>query len=992
MSDLTIKQLINKIAAFKAFIDPDGDGNFNKAFSLVRAYTKAAETDAAFSASANLSLNRISTQYSESGFEDNNDGGRDVDLGGTEGAVNLSPFGDVQPYNPDDDDTAQVALSWYWHSVFGWFWFGYPWIYSTKYKRWFWIGLLKRKSGKLTGWVWNTDLGWLCIIDGGVYNPGPPPTEISEGTGALDPDDGNLDDEDPDDDDPDDDGELNNRYYVKPWGWCVWDGVSDKIWLEDYGVWMLYPPEKPFPPGPKDFPITVKVGPFDNDGGGGKVIVCTINPPKLKEPDGTEFTVPGHPLVTNPTLPPDPDPETVTKPTNIDPILPTGWFYNKTFGNYYVPQNVTADSLEYNGESHAWGDSISGDTEAIEAAYQTVLGRASDSNGLAYYLTQTHTLWELIGIMISGDEYQGMSSPPGDPRIKINWIYSAFWETWIYIGELTGPDALIGWVWFDSTETWYWITDGFIFIPGATEMNFLTGPGTGQNIGEFNGVQTKTGSNFEYPKFTSGGGSGVGGGNFGPCIIFGNNNPSTNGWFWSFRFGWIYGNTSTGWYYIYKWSDWFWFGVCSGGSGWAYSFWHRIWFWCFFGKFSTATGQSPEDLGGGGVTVGGFPGTKSGPPFSGPDNGNNGEGENSDSGGPNPLTKIPSKPPIAIDLGLNIVADTVTEVLTTTTVSHPDGDYEVADQVNVTGGEFIGLDPANGTAIENWAFDRILSVADVKLIYDTIYGIGNHGFVNENSADGGVWVGAESSLLFTTPNLNDAFDGTNDTRYAASIKDLLVAEPNENETKGFSNVRSFFKEIDESTQTFTTPEDAALSPPSETGFSVSWKKIKPASAYAVQISNSQAYLSYNGQNYEWSDTVGYSFSAVPNTTKIEAIYRVVLNRGSDPGGLAFWSSSQFAHTSLFDMIEYFLGSVEYQNMSNPPGDPRPGATEWASFSRTEYIVRNEFKSFSNLTPDETYYVRIKGINQSLNTDWSKTLMARIPVIVGIGPIYSPGIV
>ena len=246
-------------------------------------------------------------------------------------------------------------------------------------------------------------------------------------------------------------------------------------------------------------------------------------------------------------------------------------------------------------------------------------------------------------------------------------------------------------------------------------------------------------------------------------------------------------------------------------------------------------------------------------------------------------------------------------------------------------------------------------------------------------------------MLFESDNLNDAFDGTHDQRYTDSIKDLLVAEPNENETKGFSNVKSFFKEIDESTQTFTTPEDITLSPPSESGFSASWRKVKPASAYAVQISSSPAYLSYNGQNYECSDTVGYSFSAVPNTTKIEAVYRVVLNRAADAGGLAYWSSSQFANTSLFDIVGHFLASEEYQNMSNPPGDPRPDATEWATFSRTEYIVRNEFKSFSNLTPGETYYVRIKGINQGLNTDWSETLMAKIPVIVSINPIYRPAI-
>ena len=112
MADLTIKQLINKIAAFKAFVDPDGDGNFNKEFSLIRAYTKAAETDAAFSETANLSLNRISTQYNESGFEDSNNVGQEYDLGFPAGSKNLSPFGDVQPYNPDDDDAAQVPLGW----------------------------------------------------------------------------------------------------------------------------------------------------------------------------------------------------------------------------------------------------------------------------------------------------------------------------------------------------------------------------------------------------------------------------------------------------------------------------------------------------------------------------------------------------------------------------------------------------------------------------------------------------------------------------------------------------------------------------------------------------------------------------------------------------------------------------------------------------------------------------------------------------------------
>lgn len=611
-------------------------------------------------------------------------------------------------------------------------------------------------------------------------------------------------------------GELVN---IEPFGWCRFDYLKNMVWLEEYRLWLMLPEGVTWPLGPNMFPFKCNLWDPSTE-----LIIgpCTIsiNPKKIIGPKNE--TIEKKDETFDPSLPPT---QTTFPPSNvsINP-LPSGWFFNKTFQNYYRPKQT----FSHAGITYEWGESGLNNPDLVNAVYEVILKRPGEPDGMAYWTSVNYTLWELIDWFLISEEYLNMLDPTPDPRTKINWIYSVYWRTWIYIGELSGPDDLVGWVFFQSTESWYWITDGFIFIPGNEELNFLEDSAIGsQSIAGATTKGEKTGSNFEWPKF-------INDNNFGVCIIFSNNSPALNGWFWSSRYGWVYGNATTKWYYVFSLCDWFWFGASAGGKGWVFSFWHNIWFWSYYGSLTNSAGTKYSEVGIGGVTLTGFPSTNDKGNTSIPGSGNSSNNNNSGSTGPTSSITVPA-PTSTVDINLKLVRDTVTNVLSYKTISDADGDIQVPDQVEVLGGESVCVDPANGTEIETWGAERIMSVADVKILYDTIFGVGNHGFVDQNSIDGGGWVNNPLWMPLDNVNIDDAFDGTVDTRYAQAIKDQLCAEPTNTSTKAFSLISSFFKEYEVDT-TPQPPSDIAISLINSYGFQINWSDIDFADRYNILIS------------------------------------------------------------------------------------------------------------------------------------------------------------
>ena len=170
MPKLKFQDLLDKIKAVKEFVDPDGDvrfsngavisGDFEKTFSLNRAYLKAAETDPAFAAIYPRSLNKIMNEYAEG------TGGGDDNTSGEGGNAAVQPvpglsefeFGNGLPYDNKKTEQEQLEYGWFYNDTFGWYWIKSPsyWLYSSRYDRWFWVGQLKQKNNIITGWVFTS--------------------------------------------------------------------------------------------------------------------------------------------------------------------------------------------------------------------------------------------------------------------------------------------------------------------------------------------------------------------------------------------------------------------------------------------------------------------------------------------------------------------------------------------------------------------------------------------------------------------------------------------------------------------------------------------------------------------------------------------------------------------------------------------------------------------------------------------------------------------
>ena len=342
------------------------------------------------------------------------------------------------------------------------------------------------------------------------------------------------------------------------------------------------------------------------------------------------------------------------------------------------------------------------------------------------------------------------------------WIYSTKFNGWFWVKEL-GEDGKgdIGWVFYESNKTWYWLnspnlyrissTPNDIFNPGDADDSTGTGmggdPGTKDSKG---GVDT----GVTYPIFETNGA-------FGLCIAYSNNIPIYNGWFYSLRFGWVWGKSSTNWFYVSKFKDWFYFGdLPSGqsGDGWIYSQGKGGWFWNAFGVLTSEQGFNYLRTGDGGQNNTGDVGSVANPDGNVP----------TGTGG-----SVPDVTEEQAALSLRIATDTQTEVLTWKTITDADGSIEVPDTVSVTGGDTIVADPYNAT-LASWDSTRVLSEADVMIVYDAFFS--PHGFVNTNSPDGGYWVGKTwGDLEYAAINTHN---DNGDWRYMNS-GDNIIVEPDE---------------------------------------------------------------------------------------------------------------------------------------------------------------------------------------------------------------------
>ena len=214
---------------------------------------------------------------------------------------------------------------------------------------------------------------------------------------------------------------------------------------------------------------------------------------------------------------------------------------------------------------------------------------------------------------------------------------------------------------------------------------------------------------------------------FGVCVVMQDQNPLTYGWFYTLRYGWIWGSVGQEWFYIQNYSDWFWFGrltSSNSGDGWVFSKSKSMWFWNSFGTFASEGGEDYFSSG-----HGGFPNTTVGGP--------------GEPGSTLPTTTIgpqPNDTEITETAANLLIADQVTTVLSFRTITDADGSIEVPDQIEVSGGEIICADIMLENSTASWDLSRVLNADDVMRAYDLH--MSPHGFTGSSSdSDGGYWIG-----------------------------------------------------------------------------------------------------------------------------------------------------------------------------------------------------------------------------------------------------------
>lgn len=342
------------------------------------------------------------------------------------------------------------------------------------------------------------------------------------------------------------------------------------------------------------------------------------------------------------------------------------------------------------------------------------------------------------------------------------WIYSDKFSGWFFVGELGGDGkGEIGWVFYEANSTWYWLNSPHLFRVGSTP-NDIFNPGdpdddSGANMAQSPGDQNSkdgadTGITFPITETND---------TFGLCIAYSNNVPIYNGWFYSLRFGWTWGNSSINWFYVSKFKDWFYFGsLLSGGDGdgWIYSEGKGGWFWNAFGVLTSEQGFNYLQTGDGGQNSTAPVGGSSNP-----------DGWPGVPGGAS-VGATPNVTEEQATLSLRVTTDIITEVLTWKTITDADGSIEVPDTTSVTGGEVVVTDPYDAT-LASWVPSRVLTQADVQYVYDTF--MQPHGFA-PGSGDGWYWVGLTWGDLLHGMRVAHLANPNIDHRYVNNGKSITI--------------------------------------------------------------------------------------------------------------------------------------------------------------------------------------------------------------------------
>jgi hypothetical protein len=90
---------------------------------------------------------------------------------------------------------------------------------------------------------------------------------------------------------------------------------------------------------------------------------------------------------------------------DLNSSLGTNYPVTANVEQYDENGNLVSDgkySVSHNGIKHYFADSILNNNDAIQAVYQNVLGRSADVSGLAFWLTQNFTVYQMIYRMIDG--------------------------------------------------------------------------------------------------------------------------------------------------------------------------------------------------------------------------------------------------------------------------------------------------------------------------------------------------------------------------------------------------------------------------------------------------------------------------------------------------------------------------------------------------------------------------------------------------------------
>ena len=609
-------------------------------------------------------------------------------------------------------------------------------------------------------------------------------------------------------------GEDLLRLYHPTLGPFLWDGVSNTVYFFYWSLWLSFP--EPFDPYNFNTPVVCKVWkPDGTEGDGSLNVTLTLNPIQLKRPDGsiiepTSEETGGPDDETEKDVPPDE--VVVTGPST----LPFGWHISDHFGFYYMVypwiystkwngwwyvgelsnEGHGTVGWVYFGETSKWYWLLSpniykvtskGGDGGPEPDPDTTVLDPDDFQPSEGHITILNAFIEEVeaesGVAVVS--FSGMHKSAGSRGLILDrWNPLANsgagdWITWEQFGaydenvlisdrQLTGGSGAVGQrIRLNWGGTSIYSNEFEIEINGLSGINPVDSDPPPQSGGGSEDPDPKGNVDVEvvYPHvFTDP--------VFGVCIVMQEQDPLTYGWFYTLRYGWVWGDVTQKWFYIVNFSDWFWFGALytnQTGDGWVWSLSKSSWWWNAFGTFTNQGGEDYFASGPGKHECTNPVGGSLGPNETGGTEENDlEEADNLIATNGEEITLVDGSgiiigdaetAPGETDDTINnsatlLVTDRVTNVLTYKTITDADGEIQVPDQVEILGGETICADTMLENSTASWELSRVLSASDVTQAYDLHFGISNHGFTGKTSdEDGGYWIGRTwGDLIAQMPN------------------------------------------------------------------------------------------------------------------------------------------------------------------------------------------------------------------------------------------------